>query len=306
MLGLDFISDIHLRRDIQKSSMEIVRYLSVEIGERSFAKYENLNRTKEFIEQKFREYNLVPHISEYLVDDKPVFNISAEIKGQKKPESIVLVGAHYDSVEGTPGADDNATGIAGLLEIARLMSGERFDRTLRLVAFTLEEPPFFSTELMGSMKYAATCKKKRDRIELMICLEMLGYACKTCDQRFPFEDMKMKYPEFGNYLAVVSYPSMSDYVHLWKEVFNKYAKSKIYDIVAPASMPGVHLSDHTSFIKNGFPAIMLTDTGFYRNFNYHTEDDSFDSINFRFLAENIMDVVKSLEEILDMERIKQK
>jgi Zn-dependent M28 family amino/carboxypeptidase len=234
------------------------------------------------------------------VNKKEVANIIAEIPGFENPDEIVVLGAHYDTIEGTPGADDNGSAIAGLLEIYRLLSHFKFKKTIRFVAFTLEEPPFFDTELMGSMHYATLCKKRKDNIVLMVCLEMIGFGWKKIEQEFPPHEIRMKAPKTGNFLTVVSLPSSCQYTYLWKKIYNSHAKNKIFDIIGPASIPGIALSDHASFVKNGYPGIMLCDTGFYRNKNYHTEDDTINTINFVFLAQNIMYSFYTLKEILNM------
>jgi len=232
-----------------------------------------------------------------------VANIRAEIPGITSPEKIIVVGAHYDTIEDTPGADDNASGIAGLLELYRLLSPFRFKRTIRFVAFTLEEPPYFSGENMGSMVCARCAREREDLIELMVCLEMLGFAGRRYEQNVPFRDMAKNFPRKGDFLAVVSLPSSAPYAYAWKQVYNRYARKNIVDIVGPSSIPGINHSDHYSFNRHGYPAIMLTDTAFYRNKNYHTGEDTFDTINFKFLTEHILYSFNTIRVIADCEDI---
>jgi Zn-dependent M28 family amino/carboxypeptidase len=264
------------------------------LGERTLVKYENLNSAREYINDRFMRYGYNPVEETYTVDKKIVANISAEIPGKEKPEEIILVGAHYDTVENTAGADDNASGIAGLLELSRLAAGADFKRTVRFTAFTLEEPPYFSTEEMGSMVNAAGCRKRNEDIRVMICLEMIGYGGKNIRQKYPPGWECGNYPKNGDFLSVVTLPSSSEYAHLFKKVYNSSAAKKIHDIIAPASVPGISHSDHFSFIRNEFSAIMLTDTGFYRNDNYHGSEDTLDTLNFSFLADNIINISKAL------------
>ncbi len=290
------------RNIILHNSREIIHNLSVAIGERPLAKYENLLRTKNYIASRFQSLGASVRSQDYMVQSKKVSNLIAEIPGTKKPERIIVIGAHYDTVEGTPGADDNATAVAGLLEIYRLLSKHTPLRTVRFVAFTLEEPPFFSSDAMGSMYYAKSCEKCKEPIDFMICLEMLGFAGRHAKQNYPLEDMKKYYPPFGNYLAVVSLPSSSEFAYLWKHTWNKFAgKRKIYDMIGPSSVPGIGLSDHYSFNKCGFKSIMLTDTAFFRNTNYHTENDTIDTLNFRFLSYNIWYAYLTLLDIANQE-----
>ncbi|MCU0849160.1 MAG: M28 family peptidase [Spirochaetes bacterium] len=304
MLSSFFSENIKERKAIQKNSLEIVRHLSHDLGERTIRRHENLEAARTFIKNYFSEFGHEPSEQTYAIKGTEVANIITEIRGFSRPDEIIVVGAHYDTVEDTPGADDNATAVAALLELYRLSSGHEFKKTVRFVAFTLEEPPFFSTEDMGSMRYACGCKKKNENIELMICLEMMGYGSKKHKQDFPMYEMKDKYPSGGDYLGVFSLPSLSEYVYLWKKIYNTHAKKKIFEIIAPASIRGMDLSDHSSFIRQGYPAIMLSDTGYYRNKNYHCPEDTYDTINYTFLTENIMDSFITLREILNMDGIK--
>lgn len=297
-----FFAEKKERKVILQNCREIIHNLSVAIGERPLAKYENLLRTQNYIASRFESLGASVKSQEYIVQSRKVSNLIAEIPGTKKPERIILVGAHYDTVEGTPGADDNATAVAGLLELYRLLSKYKPLRTVRFVAFTLEEPPFFSSDAMGSMRYAKACEKSREPIDFMICLEMLGFAGRHAKQNYPLEDMRKYYPPFGNYLAVVSLPSSSEFAYLWKNTWNKYAKKrKIYDMIGPSSVPGIGLSDHYSFNKCGFKSIMLTDTAFFRNTNYHTENDTIETLNFRFLSYNIWYAYLTLLDIANQE-----
>ncbi|OHD64995.1 MAG: hypothetical protein A2176_04390, partial [Spirochaetes bacterium RBG_13_51_14] len=278
-------------------------YLSVDIGERTVRKYENLERARRYIIDYFTRHGVLPTEEKYRASGKEVSNIIAEIRGTEFPDAIILLGAHYDTVEETPGADDNGSGVAALLELFRLLSRFRFRRTIRFVAFTLEEPPFFSTELMGSMMHAKNCRKRKERIDLMICLEMVGYGSRRCPQDYPLNHKRGAYPAYGDYISVISLPSSAEYVHLWKRIYNEHARRIIYEYIGPASIPGMDLSDHVSFIRSGYPAVMISDTGFYRNRNYHTPDDSFDTINFKFLADVIINSRAALMDMCDRDSL---
>jgi Zn-dependent M28 family amino/carboxypeptidase len=292
-------ANLRENKKVIQNTKNIIRHLSVDIGERTIRKYENLERTRQYIIDYFSRYGVPPREETYIAAKHRVSNIVAEIRGTESPDSIILVGAHYDTIEDTPGADDNASGIAGLLEMFRLLSGSRFKKTVRFVAFTLEEPPFFSTELMGSMVYAKNCRKRKDRIELMVCLEMMGFASRRCHQDYPINHNRREYPEYGSYISVISLPSSAERAYLWKNCYNAHARRKIYEYIGPASIPGMDLSDHMSFIRNGYPGIMISDTGFYRNKHYHTSDDTYETINFNFLSETIVNSSKALKDLLD-------
>ncbi len=289
------------KQTVKNNTREIIHHLSVDIGERTIRKYDNLERARQYIKEYFMRYGYPPREEPYEAGGRTVYNIVAEIPGTEKPDTIIVVGAHYDTIEDTPGADDNASGIAGLLELYRLLSPLRFRKTVRFVAFTLEEPPFFSTELMGSMVYATNCRKRKENVELMVCLEMIGYGSRRCHQDYPLNHNLKEFPVHGNYMSVISLPSNAPYVYLWKNIYNDRARWKIYEYIGPASIPGMDLSDHMSFIRSGYRAIMISDTGFYRNKNYHSPEDTFDTINFRLLSETVYDSHVALKDILDME-----
>ena len=284
---------------VLRNAKEILRFLSVTLGERTIRKYQNLEQARDYICDYFTRYGAEPRLETYTASGAKVSNIIAEIPGTEHPERIVLVGAHYDTIEDTPGADDNTSGVAALLEIFRLLAARRYKTTVRFVAFTLEEPPFFSTELMGSMVNAANCRKRKERIELMVCLEMVGYAARRCRQDYPLNHKHAEYPVYGNYISVISLPSNAESVYRWKKLYNDHARNKIYEYIGPASIPGMDLSDHMSFIRAGYPAVMISDTGFYRNKNYHSQDDTIDTINFAFMADVIVNSAAAIRDLLD-------
>ena len=291
-----------MRREIFKRARDHVYFLSKELGERTTREYDNLNHAGYYIKDYIAEFGHQARYENYMVDGKEVSNIITEIPGREK-DKIILLGAHYDTVENSPGGDDNASAIAGLLEIYRLLAPCNYRRTIRFVAFTMEEPPHFSTENMGSMKHAAGCHKRGENIELMICLEMIGFGGKEHKQTLPF-NLKEQYPHItsGDFLCVAALPSSGRYAQMWKNKYNSHSDSKIIDCVAPASLRGMDMSDHRSFIKYEYPAIMLTDTGQYRNRNYHTMDDTAETLNYWFLADNIVNIYHTLRELLDAEK----
>ncbi len=291
------------RKAVYLNSRQIVRALSVYIGERHPGKAENLARAASFIAAAFKQNGSDVTYEQYKVEGQKVTNVIAQIRGEKYPNEIILIGAHYDSVQGSSGANDNASGVAALIEIFRLLSRHGSARTVRFVAFTLEEPPYFDSDSMGSFVHAKGCKKRKENIRLMISLDMLGFGSPLLTQSFPHEAMQKKYPQKADYLAVAALPSNSQSAYLFKKVYNRYARKKIYEVVAPASIAGINESDHASFHRNGFRSILVTDTGAYRNSNYHTEDDSFARVNFRFLADNIVNIFKAVQALASMREI---
>lgn len=303
MFNFLFSPGYRQKRIIFNNAKDIISYLAVTLGERTLRKYENLKNASEFISNYFIKYGYPAVKEEYYVEDKKVYNIITEIPGHTQPEKIILIGAHYDTIENCPGADDNASAVAGLLELYRLLSEYRFKRTIRFVAFTLEEPPYFMSDLMGSMVNAKNSRARNDEIDLMVCLEMIGYAGRRYCQTAPFPDIAKNFPKKGDFLAVVSLPSSSDYTYLWKSIYDTYSKHEIRYLVGPSSIPGISFSDHYSFNRCGYSAIMLTDTGAYRNKNYHTECDTIDCINFKFMSEHIYSMMHTVKEIADMDEI---
>ncbi|MFW5861856.1 MAG: M28 family peptidase [Bacteroidota bacterium] len=297
MLGSLLLDDLWEKRQILKNSREIVRVLADQYGERTLRMYDNLQGTRSFIRQTMEAYSDNVREQPYDVDGYEVANIISEIRGFEHPDKIILIGAHYDTIEDTPGADDNATAVAGLLELHRLLARFSFKKTIRFVAFTLEEPPYFSGPQMGSMVHAKSCRENETDIDLMICLEMIGFGGKRYNQDFPVGKMKSEYPVYGNFLTVVALPSYAPHAYAWKKIYNKNSRRKIFDIIGPASIPGINLSDHYSFNRHDYPAIMITDTAFYRNKNYHTENDTFDTINFKFLSENIFNMFTTIKQL---------
>jgi Zn-dependent M28 family amino/carboxypeptidase len=287
------------KRVIEKNAERTVRCLSVDLGERTIRKYENLERARRYIVESFRRGGVEPTEATYRAKGREVANVIAEIRGTEYPDRIIVIGAHYDTVEDTQGADDNATGIAAVLELFRLLSPYRFKRTARFAAFTLEEPPFFATAQMGSTVYATSCKRRKERIELMVNFEMVGYASRRCRQDYPANHDMKTYPVYGNYISVITLTSCKEAAFLWRKTYDSRPGARIYSYVGPSSVRGMELSDHMSFIRSGYPAIMISDTAFYRNKNYHTPEDRYETINFGFLSKTIYDSRATLEELLN-------
>ena len=265
-----------------------VEWLSVTIGDRHLWKDFSLDQTADYIESVFENYGYPVERQMYSCYGKTVSNLISEKKG--KDEDIVIIGAHYDTVPGTPGADDNASAVAGLLELARLHKESSNEKTLVFVAFANEEPPCFGSPRMGSMVYA---KKLRDRgipVEVMISLEMIGYFSKEDLQTYPLPGMSLLYPKTADYIGVVGNFHSSRYVSFCKKGIRKYSNINARSLRAPEFFGGINLSDNYSFWRHQYRAIMVTDTSFFRNRNYHQETDTIDTLDFGKMAE----VVKGL------------
>ena len=267
--------------------------LASTIGERNLWRYTALQRAAEYIEKHFREAGYAPARHTYDISMVPISNIEASLPA---PESeIVVVGAHYDTVAGCPGANDNGTGIAALLELARRFAGRMHQRTLRFVAFVNEEPPFFQTPQMGSAVYAGAARAKGDRIVGMLSLETMGYySDERGSQRYPVEEMRGLHPDVGNFIGFVSNLESRDLLDRAARAFQARSRVPVQAAALPAGLPGAGWSDHWSFWQAGYPALMVTDTAPWRYPHYHTAQDTPDKIDF----DKLEDVVDGLEAVV--------
>ncbi|HDZ77572.1 MAG TPA: M20/M25/M40 family metallo-hydrolase [Candidatus Omnitrophica bacterium] len=272
---------------------EHVYKLSHDIGNRSVFEPEKLDEAAAYIAKEFKSLNYYIELEKYDVFGRTATNIIAVKTGSVNPEEIIIIGAHYDTCF-NPGADDNASGVAGLLELASLLSDIQIDRTVKFIAFANEEPPFFKTENMGSRVYAKSAKEKNENIKAVFILESIGYySNKLFSQNYP-PLMGLVYPSRGNFVTVVgNLPSRS----LAKEVvvsFKKNTSFPIESFIGPGFIPGVDFSDNWSFWHEGYPCVMITDTAFYRNSNYHAATDTYEKLDYDAIAE----VVSGLGEVV--------
>jgi hypothetical protein len=293
---VDLKKTSYMKRTIRDNLQRIVRNISGEIGSRGYLQADALQKTADFISSELQHYGYTISYQTYEDGGRTYKNIHTEIKGKTIAEKIIVVGAHYDTVTGTPGADDNASGIAGLLEIARLLSDDPAHITVRFVAFTLEEPPFFRSNLMGSHIYAQRLRENDEHIEGMICLESIGYFTdKPGSQFFPFSFFRWIYPDKGNFITFVSNLNSKIFLNRLKQGFQKGAVLPVESISTLSIIPGIDFSDHRSFWKAGFKAIMVTDTAFYRNPHYHTPGDVHDTLDYERMAEVVLGLKSSIE-----------
>lgn len=218
-----------------------------------------------------------------------VDNLLMTIPGQSKPEEILIIGAHYDSTLTTPGADDNASAIAVLIETARLLREHTPSRTIRFAAFACEEAPYFHTGEMGSLVHAEGCCNRNEQIVGMLCLEMMGFYTDAPEsQQLPPTIprwLRWLFPSKGNFLAAVSNPRSWKLCWRFRRGFRKATRFPLFPIVLPESIPEIHLSDHRGFWVHNYPALMLTDTSFLRNPHYHQPSDTPDTLDYTRMAE---------------------
>jgi Zn-dependent M28 family amino/carboxypeptidase len=265
-----------------------VEYLSVKIEDRHLWKEGSLDKAADYIESVFASSGYAVWHQNYSCYGQSVSNLIAEKTGTDK--EVVIIGAHYDTVPGSPGADDNASAVAGLLELARLNQETSSKKTLVFSAFVNEEPPCFGSPNMGSMVYAKHLKDQRIPVEVMVSLEMIGFFSEERIQAYPFPGMDLVYPKTGDYIGVVGNFRSSRYVSFLKKGIRKHSNIKVKSLTAPEFFGGINLSDNYSFWQHGYRAVMITDTSFFRNRHYHQLTDTIDTLDFDKIAE----VVKGL------------
>jgi peptidase M28-like protein len=244
-----------------------------------------------YLEQRLSKAGHVVRRQPFEVRGSTVRNLEVEIAGSNPAAGIVVVGAHYDSVEGAPGANDNGSGTAAVVELARLLAGWKPTHGWRLVLFANEEPPYFKTESMGSAVYARKSKADGERIVAMFSLETLGYySDKPGTQHYPFP-LSLVYPDRGNFVAFVGNLASRDLVRRTIGAFRANGRFPSEGVAAPSSLPGIDWSDHWGFWREGLPALMITDTAPFRYPHYHTMQDTPDKVDYERLAR----VVRQLE-----------
>lgn len=269
-----------------------VRVLALKIGERNMWHFERLEQAAYYLEEQLREEGWEVAADSYTLQGRTVSNLQVQLNGGERADEIVLIGAHYDSVFGSPGANDNGSGVAALLELARVLRDGKPQRTLRLVFFVNEEPPFFKTKEMGSRVYARAARKRGERIVTMVSLETIGYfSVRENSQQFPFPPMRLFYPSHGDFVAFVANFRSRSVLQRALGAFRAASSFPAEGLVAPIWLTGVDWSDQWSFWQSGYPALMITDTAPYRYPHYHSVHDTPDKLDYLALAR----VTKGLE-----------
>lgn len=288
------------RRNNERSSLRVdesrlqahVDMLSRQLIPRSHTDTGNLDRCAEYISGHFVQAGASVEFQRFLANGRSYANVIGRFGSGKKRQMIV--GAHYDAAVGTPGADDNASGIAGLIELAYLIRDNLPDTGIELVAYTLEEPPFYDTEHMGSAVHAASIAHRKD-IEGVLVLEMIGYFDDASgSQSYPFAPLKLFYPGTGNFIALVGKLGQSSFMRRVKSSMQGTTDLPVYSINAPSFITGVDFSDHRSYWPHGFNAVMVTDTAFYRNKSYHEPGDVAERLDYQRMAQVVVSVFEAL------------
>lgn len=268
--------------------------LSEQYSPRDYTHVDKLNDCAAYILGHFKKAGArSTSIQTFLIYGREYKNIIAFF-GSQSQERIV-VGAHYDAVEATPGADDNASGVAGLIELAYLLGSSSVQEEIELVAYTLEEPPFFGTNHMGSAYHAELLAEDGISIKLMIALEMIGYFCdQENSQSFPLSILKWFYPNKGNFIIVVGGLAQRQITRTVKIAMKNATELPVYSINAPSLIPGIDFSDHRSYWNYGYNAIMITDTAFYRNKSYHLAGDTADRLDYKRMAQVVVGLYEAV------------
>jgi Zn-dependent M28 family amino/carboxypeptidase len=267
---------VQLRQDVYR--------LAGDIGERNLYRYPQLVEAASLIEEWLYEAGYTPVRQEYEAGEKVFANIEAEVSGATAPSEIVIVGAHYDTHRDSPGANDNGSGIAALHALARAFRREPVGRTLRFVAFSNEEKPFLRTRDMGSYRYAERCREQGENVVATVCLETI--ACRfeqPGTQRLSLFGLLA--PTRGNFIALVGNRHSRSLLAAAAESFERQVSVPCETFMLPTHFPAAWSSDHWSFWKHGYPAIMVTDTAPLRYPHYHKPSDTVEQLDYDFLAE---------------------
>jgi len=271
---------------------EHVNALAVDIGPRTPSSPDSLVRAANYIHSVFEDAGLSVREQDYQYYAKRVTNVLATVPATTGASSYYVVGAHYDTVPSTPGADDNASAVAVMLELAGRLRHDRLKVPVLFAAFTLEEPPAYLTGHQGSRVFVRSCQSNGDCVLGAIILEMVGYTSSR--QHYPFISRWPGYPAQGNFIGIIGNWRSRGFGRVVLSGFRKNRNLPVESIFLPLDgriLPETRLSDHASFWDAGLPALMVTDTAFFRNPNYHLPSDTIDTLDFTFMAE----LVKSLE-----------
>lgn len=277
---------------------EYVVTLSQDLVPRNSEHPSGLDRTASYIHEQFEKFTNKVEEQPFSTDYFQTRNVRAFF-GPKTDERIVI-GAHYDVAGPYPGADDNASGVSGLLELARILEDGDFSLMVELVSYPLEEPPYFYTRKMGSFVHANSLKEKGVKVRAMLALEMIGYfKDEPGSQTYPLFLLRPFYPSKGNFIAVVGKMFQRKIVKTVCKTMREATPLPVESINAPRLLPGITLSDHLNYWWAGYQAAMITDTAFYRNPNYHTARDTADTLDYKRMAQVVDGVRAAIDALSD-------
>lgn len=277
--------------------LKTVKTLSVDIGERNIGKIKNLNKASNYIKGKLKNQGYNIESNSYTYKNHTVENIYTIKPAANKTDKVIVVGAHYDSLFGTVGANDNASGIAVLLELAKILKNKKLGANIHFVAFANEEPPYFKTENMGSVIYAKKLRKQKENVIAMYSLETMGaYYDNKGSQQYPFP-LGQYYPDVGNFIAFVSDDKSRTLLKDSIKLFRDNAEIPSEGLSAPEDLEGVSWSDHWAFWQAGYPALMITDTAPFRYEHYHQLTDTYEKIDYLRMSRVTHGISQMLQKI---------
>lgn len=292
---------VELDRELVERLRRHVDLLAGVIGPRDLSRPAAFHAAAGYVERELAAAGAPITRERYQAGGEEVSNVCLEIPGSRRAAEIVVVGAHYDTVRETPGADDNASAVAALIEVARLLRGERQARTVRYVAFACEEPPYFHTGDMGSQHHARGCRQRNERIVGMICLEMVGFFSDEPGSQGAPDGLPRLFrgvlPTKGDFLAAVGNLRSARLVWRFRRGFRRATDLPLFAIALPESIREIRLSDNSSFWDQGYPALMVTDTSFLRNPHYHQASDTPETLDYERLARGVLGVAGAVREL---------
>jgi len=257
-----------------------------------------LDAVAAYIYKEFSLYADTTYYQEFKLGKRDVTYRNVICVFGEENEETIVVGAHYDVCGNQQGADDNASGIVGLLELARMLKGEKLNYRIEMVAYTLEEPPYFRSEHMGSYKHAASLVENKTNVFGMVCLEMIGYYDSAKgSQDYPLGILSMIYGKRGDYITLVNKFSKGSFARHFTKGFKKNKQIRTKKFTGPIKLPGIDFSDHLNYWRFGISALMITDTAFYRNKNYHKKTDTIETLDIIGMKKVIDTVFKTLVSI---------
>lgn len=300
MPGVAFTGDVPALTSTQKQLHDNlvlhVDVLAEQIGERHHEIPDKLVQTSNYIREQLSALGY--EVTEQVYSDGEYRNLVVEIPGSAKADEIIVVGAHYDTTWLTAGADDNASGVAGLIELARMLKDKQLDRTIRFIAFANEEAPFFGTDQMGSMVSAQISRRDQEHVVVMYSLEMIGYYLHEPNTQHYPDIIKRFYPDKANFIAFVGNMKSGSVLRQSVKLFRQQATIGSAGLIAPAKLvPDIQRSDNYAYWQNGFPAVMVTDTSNFRNIYYHTVGDVANTLDYASMTHMVSGFAYMLEQL---------
>lgn len=286
------------RSNAQADSAQLYQLLDtiVGMGYRVYSDTAVLDRVGGFIEAEFNKRSAQTYRQTYQIGGFQYSNIIALVGDTTKPR--IVIGAHYDVCGEQDGADDNGSGVAGMIVALDQLKEYSGDYCLEFVAFTLEEPPLYNTEYMGSLQHATWLKNRGVEVFGMISLEMIGYFSDAKkSQSYPLGILKLIYGGKGNFITLVRKFDKGKFTRRFTKAFRKSKCIKTKKFTGPKKLTGIDFSDHRSYWSSGFDALMITDTSFYRNANYHKKSDTIETLDFNRMADVVNAVVFAINKL---------